>query len=77
LKIIIVTKKMEEYYHLLAEKLCKIKIELEERLKTNTRSPGPSKYFSVSNFICGVMVTVLASSAVDNGFEPWLGQTKD
>ena len=27
--------------------------------------------------ICGVMVSVLASSAVDRGFEPQSGQTKD
>ena len=25
----------------------------------------------------GVMVSVLASSVVDHGFEPWSGQTKD
>ena len=29
------------------------------------------------NCICGVMVSVLASSAVDRGFEPWSGQSKD
>ena len=29
------------------------------------------------NCIGGVMVSVLASSAVDCGFEPWSGQTKD
>ena len=29
------------------------------------------------NHIGGVMVSVLASSAVDRGFEPWSGQTKD
>jgi hypothetical protein len=67
-----------------AEKIYKIQKELEEkrlqRLKTPTRSPGPSKYFSVSNFhncIGGVMVSVLASSAVDRGFEPRLAQSKD
>ena len=27
--------------------------------------------------ICGVMVSVLASNAVDSGFELWSGQTKD
>ena len=27
--------------------------------------------------ICVVMVSVLASSVIDRGFEPWLGQTKD
>ena len=27
--------------------------------------------------ICGVIVGVLASNAVDRGFEPWSGQTKD
>ena len=27
--------------------------------------------------ICGLMVSVLASSAVDCGFESWSGQTKD
>ena len=32
------------------------------------------KYF---NRIGGVMVSVLASSAVDHGFEPGSGQTKD
>ena len=34
------------------------------------------KHFS-SNRIGGVMVSVLASSAVDRGFEPRSGQTKD
>ena len=29
------------------------------------------------NRIGGVMVSVLASNAVDRGFEPWSGQTKD
>jgi hypothetical protein len=29
------------------------------------------------NRIGGVMVSVLASSTVDRGFEPWSGQTKD
>jgi hypothetical protein len=29
------------------------------------------------NCISGVMVSVLASSAVDRGFKPWLGKTKD
>jgi hypothetical protein len=28
-------------------------------------------------FIDGVMISVLASSVVDRGFEPWSGQTKD
>ena len=29
------------------------------------------------NRISGVMISVLASSVVDHGFEPRLGQTKD
>jgi hypothetical protein len=29
------------------------------------------------NRISGVMVSVLSSSAVDRGFEPWSSQTKD
>jgi hypothetical protein len=29
------------------------------------------------NSIGGVMISVLASSAVDRVFEPWSGQTKD
>ena len=29
------------------------------------------------NRVGGVMVSVLASSAVDLGFDPWSGQTKD
>jgi hypothetical protein len=33
--------------------------------------------FSFVNRISGVMVRVLASSAVDRGFEPRSGQTKD
>ena len=33
--------------------------------------------FLSSSRIGGVMVTVLASSAVDHGFEPRSGQTKD
>ena len=28
-------------------------------------------------YVGGVMVSVLASSAVDRGFEPWTGQTKN
>jgi hypothetical protein len=32
---------------------------------------------SPPNHISGVMVSVLASSAVDRGFKPWWGQTKD
>ena len=35
-----------------------------------------SKFHS-SNRIDSVMVSVFASSAVDGGFEPWSGQTKD
>ena len=31
----------------------------------------------ISNRIGGIMVSVLASSAVDRGFEPRMGQTKD
>jgi hypothetical protein len=31
----------------------------------------------MTNRIGGVMVSVLASSVVDRGFEPWSGQTKD
>jgi membrane associated rhomboid family serine protease len=31
----------------------------------------------ISNHIGGVMVSVLASSAVDRGFDPRSGQTKD
>ena len=35
-------------------------------------------YTSISfNCIGGVIVSVLASSAVDHGFESWSGQTKD
>ena len=34
-------------------------------------------FISLSDRICGVMVKVLASSALDRGFEPWSGQTKD
>jgi hypothetical protein len=35
--------------------------------------------FSYNNLnrISGVMVSMLPSSAIDRGFEPWLGQTKD
>ena len=36
-----------------------------------------SKNVNRNNRIGGVMVSVLASSAVNRGFEPWLGQTKD
>ena len=35
-------------------------------------------YFNLINYrIGGVMVRVLVSSAVDCGFQPWSGQTKD
>ena len=33
--------------------------------------------FFIRNCIGGVMVSVLASSLVDRGFEPWSGETKD
>jgi hypothetical protein len=32
---------------------------------------------NVYNRIGGVIVSVLASSVVDRGFEPWSGQTKE
>ena len=35
------------------------------------------EHIIVKNRIGGVMVSVLASSAVDLGFEPWSGQTKN
>jgi hypothetical protein len=34
-------------------------------------------FLNTSNRIGGVMVSVLASSAVDRGLEPQLGKTKD
>ena len=34
-------------------------------------------YLIKKTHIGGVMVNVLASSAVDRGFKPWSGQTKD
>jgi hypothetical protein len=34
-------------------------------------------FYTISNRICGVMVSVLASSAVDCGLEPRSGQFKD
>jgi hypothetical protein len=34
-----------------------------------------SKLLSSENSIDGVMVSVLSSSAVDHGFEPWSSQT--
>jgi hypothetical protein len=40
-------------------------------------SPPLGHIIMILNRIGGVMVGVLASSAVDPGFEPWLGQTKD
>ena len=36
-----------------------------------------NQYQQCKNLIGGVMVSVLASSAVDRGFEPRSGQTKD
>ena len=36
-----------------------------------------SNYHTITNRVGGVMASVLASSAVDRGFEPWSGQTKD
>ena len=33
--------------------------------------------FKIFYHIGGIMVSMLASSAVDHGFEPQLGQTKD
>jgi hypothetical protein len=32
---------------------------------------------NVYNRIGGVIVSVLATSVIDRGFEPWSGQTKD
>ena len=46
----------------------KIPINLETQNKNTQNS---------HNCISGVMVSVLASSAVGHGFEPWLGHTKD
>ena len=37
----------------------------------------PKIFFFLSDLIGGVMVSVLASSAVDRGFKPRSGQTKD
>jgi hypothetical protein len=34
-------------------------------------------YYNTNNRICGVMVIMIASSAVDLRFEPRSGQTKD
>jgi hypothetical protein len=34
-------------------------------------------YSPVINRICGVIVSVFAASAIDSGFEPQSGQTKD
>jgi hypothetical protein len=36
-----------------------------------------SNYLISKNRIGGVMVSVVGSSEVDRGFEPWSGQTKD
>ena len=33
--------------------------------------------YSIGGYFCGIMVSVLASSAVVHGLEPWSGQTKD
>jgi hypothetical protein len=44
----------------------------------NIESPSVTPAASpISNHIGGVMVSVLASSAVDRGFDPRSGQTKD
>jgi hypothetical protein len=38
---------------------------------------NPIVFLCTTNYISGVMDSMLASSAVDRGFEPWLGQTKE
>jgi hypothetical protein len=38
---------------------------------------APSPFFMYMNSMGGVMVSVLTSGALDRGFEPWSGQTKD
>jgi hypothetical protein len=47
------------------------------RTHTKTHIPTSLHFYTTENCIGGVMVSVLASSAVDRWFEPQLGQTKD
>ena len=35
------------------------------------------KLVTVKNSICGIMDSMFASTAVECGFEPWSGETKD
>ena len=43
----------------------------------NRNGDSQSLQSKATDRICDVMVSVLASSAVDRRFEPWSGQTKD
>jgi hypothetical protein len=45
-------------------------------LDTNNKEVS-NVYVSRINHVGGVMVSMLAQSAVDRGFESWSGQTKD
>jgi hypothetical protein len=45
-------------------------------LDTNNKEVS-NVYVSRINHVSGVMVSMLAQSAVDRGFESWSGQTKD
>jgi hypothetical protein len=51
--------------------------EILLKVAFNTITLTLMNYHFDANRIGGIMVSVLTSSAVDRGFEPWSGQTKD
>ena len=77
----VVSQKKKSFYSFFHSVLCKNKtsggghLKISNPYKTNLPIKGSSN--DHSNCIGGVMVSVLASSAVDGGFEPRSGQTKD
>ena len=59
-----------------------VKLEYKNCININNdyctnHSSGNPEITEHSNHIGGVMVSVLASSVVDRGFESWSGQTKN
>ena len=58
------------------EKLTKINSLMKKKIPINLKTQNKNTQNS-HNCISGVMVSVLASSALGHGFEPWLGHTTD
>ena len=52
-------------------------MQIHKNVYHNIKHTDAGKLLPLGNRIGGVMVSVLASCAVDHGFEPRSGQTKD